>query len=338
MKIFRNILLNNYNTFGIKSTARCIIHVSTDKDAIKLMRHELYWKEPLLIVGGGSNILFTGDFNGTILHPVFGGIRIEEEHDNEVVISAGSGVIWDKLVGWAVKNNLGGIENLSLIPGMTGAVPVQNIGAYGSEVKDTIIKVKAISLNEGKIIFFNNEECSFGYRKSIFKNELKGKYLITRTWFKLKKKPAFNLEYGSLKEEVEKLGTPSLETVRQAVINIRKSKLPDPEVTGNAGSFFKNPVIDPALAEAVKSKFPDIPHYPDPSGIKIAAGWLIEKCGWKGIRIGDAGVYDSQALVLVNYGNAKGEEIYDLSEKIRQSVREKFGINLEREVQIIGAT
>jgi UDP-N-acetylmuramate dehydrogenase len=231
---------------------------------------------------------------------------------------------------------LGGLENLSLIPGLVGATPVQNIGAYGVEVKDTIEKVRAICLDDGSIREFTNEECSFGYRNSIFKGELKGRYMITKVFFRLSSKPKLCLEYGSLKEEVTRLGSTSLGNVRKIVIKTRQTKLPDPSQFGTAGSFFKNPVVTSPVAEDLKTKNPGLPLFKDsPVTFKLPAGWLIERCGWKGKRIGDAGVYDKQALVLINYGKAGGKDLYDLSEEIRKSVFERFGISLEREVEII---
>jgi UDP-N-acetylmuramate dehydrogenase len=241
-------------------------------------------------------------------------------------------------VEWAVSRGYGGIENLSLIPGLAGAASVQNIGAYGAEVRETITRVRGIDISDCTLKEFSNNECKFGYRDSIFKRVLKGKYLITKVFFKLSKRPEFRIDYGSLRQETEKSGEISLRTIRDAVINLRRNKLPDPDIIGNAGSFFKNPVINREKGEALKSQYPQIPSYDDPSGgIKLAAGWMIEQCGWKGKRIGDAGVYEKQSLVLVNHGDATGKEIYDLSEKIRKSVREEFGIDLEREVEIIGS-
>jgi UDP-N-acetylmuramate dehydrogenase len=259
-----------------------------------------------------------------------------EEKSDYVVVCCGAGLVWDSLVEWTVNKGFGGIENLSLIPGLAGATPVQNIGAYGVEVKDTIEKVRAVSLENGSIKEFCIDECRFGYRDSIFKRELKGKFLITNVYYRLMKNPSFNIGYGSLKEEVEKHGPVSLKTVREAVIRIRKSKLPDPALIGIAGSFFKNPVISKSSAEAFRKQYTEAPVYDDPSGgIKVAAGWLIDKCGWKGKRIGDAGVHANQALVLVNYGKATGIEIFNLSEEIKQSVSTKFGIELDREVEVI---
>jgi UDP-N-acetylmuramate dehydrogenase len=337
MRIYKNIPLKPFNTFGLEYMADCMIHVKTYKEAIAIFKGDISWKKPLLILGKGSNILFISDFKGTILCPEFGGIKVEEQNRENVVISAGSGIMWDSLVQWTVNKGFGGLENLSLIPGLTGAAPVQNIGAFGVEVKDSIIQVKTISTDDGTIRFFDNKECKFGYRNSIFKTVEKGKYLITKVYFKLAVNPSFRLEYGSLREEVKKSGKPSLVNVRQAVIGIRKSKLPDPELIGNAGSFFKNPVVSVNIANNLKKKYPQIPCYDDPSGvIKLAAGWLIEQCGWKGKMYGDAGVHEKQALVIVNHGKATGKEIYDLSEKITESVSEKFGIVLEKEVEVVG--
>jgi UDP-N-acetylmuramate dehydrogenase len=337
MVICQNVPLKQYNTFGLDYMADCMIHINTEKEAIAFFTGEIPWKKPFLILGQGSNVLFTGDYSGTILFPEFTGIKIEEQDQENIIVSAGAGVNWDKLVEWTVNNGFGGLENLSLIPGLVGASPVQNIGAYGVEVKDKIEKVKTIFTSDGSLREFSNDECEFGYRDSIFKSKYKGKYLVTRVYFKLIINPLPDLNYGSLKEEVNKLGIVTLKNVRQAVINIRRSKLPLPEITGNAGSFFKNPVVSISATESLKKRFPMIKSFDDQSGrIKLAAGWLIEQCGWKGKRIGDAGVHDKQALVLVNYGKATGKEIYNLSEEIKNSVKNKFGIDLEREVEVIG--
>ena len=336
MLILRNISLKSYNTFGLDYLAYCMIKLKSVREATSLLREGPALAKPLIILGDGSNMLFTDSFGGTILYPDFRGIRIEQKTGDSVIISAGAGITWDKLVEWSVEKGLGGLENLSLIPGKVGAVPVQNIGAYGVEAKESIVKVKAIHIEDGSIRMFRNTECEFGYRDSVFKNRLKGKYLITRVWFRLSSKPVYNFEYGTLKDEVDRHGRVTLKNVRNAVINIRRSNLPDPEVTGNAGSFFKNPVADDPLVLKLKRNYPEMPIYPESCGkTKIAAGWLIEQCGWKGKRIGDAGVHEKQALVLVNHGNATGKEILDLSEDIRKSVRKKFGINLEREVEVI---
>jgi UDP-N-acetylmuramate dehydrogenase len=337
MLVDKNVSLKKYNTFGLDYMAECIIHLKTEQEAVSLFKNQNSCKKPFLIIGGGSNLLFTCDFKGTILLPQFAGIMVEEEDQDTVLISAGAGVYWDKLVEWTVDNGYGGLENLSLIPGKVGATPVQNIGAYGVEVKDSIEKVRAVSVEDGSIAEFSNEDCRFDYRNSIFKGKNKHKYLIVKVYYRLKTKPLLKLDYGSLNDEIKKLGDITLKNVRQAVINIRKSKLPDPEYIGNAGSFFKNPVVTTDFAESLKKSYPQIPAYVDTSGgIKLAAAWLIDQCGWKGKRVGNAAVHDKQALVLVNYGLATGSEIYNLSESIKSSVREKFGVDLEREVEVIG--
>lgn len=335
--IQKNVSLRNYNTFGLNYKAEFFVSARSEDGIISSLNEEGSMKQPLLILGGGSNILFTSDFNGTIIHPEIDGIKVEETNSEFVIVSAGAGVNWDKFVEWTVNQGYGGVENLSQIPGNVGATPVQNIGAYGTEAKNSIIKVKTISIYDGTERTFTNSECGFGYRESIFKREIKGNYLITRVYFKLNTNPLYNLKYGSLEEEVNKLGGVTLKNIRQAVINTRQSKLPDPMIIGNAGSFFRNPVIENSIADNLKRRYPQMPLYDDPSGgVKVAAGWLIDRCGWKGRRIGDAGVHEKQALVLVNYGNATGRQIYDLSEAIKISVFEKFGIGLEREVEVIG--
>lgn len=337
--IYENVSLKKFNTFGLNVRADHLATFKLEENAIHFLKHHKGTEQKCLIIGQGSNLLFTEDYHGTIIHPEMEGITLEGKKGDDVIISAGAGVIWDKLVESTVNNGLGGLENLSLIPGHVGAVPVQNIGAYGAEVRNTIVRVRALSLEDGSVREFANEECRFGYRDSIFKRELNGKYLITKVYFKLSTKPKLCLEYGSLKEEVNKLGSTSLGNVRNIVIKTRQSKLPDPELIGNAGSFFKNPVVSNSVVNDLKAKYPKLPVFKDPSGsAKLAAGWLIEQCGWKGKRIGEAGVHDKQALVIVNHGNATGKELFDLSEQIKISVAEKFGIVLEREVEVIGIT
>lgn len=334
--IYENFSLKKYNTFGLNVKADRMITFRYEENAIHFLRQRRESDHEMFVIGGGSNLLFTSDFHGILIHPEMEGITLEERKDDIVIISAGAGVVWDKLVESTVSNGLGGLENLSLIPGSVGAAPVQNIGAYGVEVKDSIERVRAVSLEDGSVREFTNGECRFGYRSSVFKGELKGKYLITKVYFRLSRKPKLSLEYGSLKEEVSRLGSISLGNVRKIVINTRMSKLPDPLICGNAGSFFKNPVVSGSFAEELRKKNPGLPVFKDSSGtIKIPAGWLIERCGWKGKRIGDAGVHDKQALVLVNYGKATGKELLDLSEEIKQSVFENFAITLEREVEIL---
>lgn len=337
MLVEENISIRKYNTFGLDYRASKIVHPESIPE-IKSISKRLNEYQPYLIIGGGSNLLFTGDFDGTLIHPLIGGISIESSGSEAVTVSAGSGINWDMLVGWTVDHGFYGLENLSLIPGNVGASPVQNIGAYGTEVKDTIEKVETIRLSDGAEVSFNNADCGFAYRYSIFKGAEKGRYVVTRVHFRLSTQTRLNLDYGSVHDEVKRLGEATLPNVRQAVINIRRNKLPDPEITGNAGSFFKNPVVPTSFAESLRNEFPHIPLYPDKPGFtKIAAGWLIEQCGWKGKRDGDAGVHEKQSLVLVNYGNASGKEIFNLSEMIRASVKEKFNILLDREVEIAGS-
>ncbi|HNR43379.1 MAG TPA: UDP-N-acetylmuramate dehydrogenase [Bacteroidales bacterium] len=334
--IYENISLKKYNTFGLNVKADRLIPFKHEENVISFLRQQGGSEQSLFVIGQGSNLLFTGDFHGTLIHPEMEGITLEGRKDDVVIISSGAGVLWDKLVESTINNGFGGLENLSLIPGSVGAAPVQNIGAYGVEVRNTIERVRAVSLENGSVREFTNDECQFGYRSSIFKGELKGKYLITKVYFRLSTRPKLSLEYGSLREEVSKLGSVSLKNVREIVINTRKSKLPDPAILGNAGSFFKNPAVSESLAEELKKKDPQLPVFNNDSGeVKIPAGRLIELCGWKGRRIGDAGVHDRQALVLVNFGRATGKEIFDLSEKIKESVFEKFGIMLESEVEIL---
>jgi UDP-N-acetylmuramate dehydrogenase len=335
--IRKNFPLQSYNTFGLNYKSELFISISSENEAIKLFKEQGSLKKPILIVGRGSNILFTDDYNGTIIHPEEGGIKKEEENTDYVIVSAGAGTGWDSFVEWTVEQGFGGLENLSLIPGSVGAAPIQNIGAYGVEVKESIEKIRAVSTENGTVREFNRDECRLGYRTSIFKRELKGQYLITRVFFRLPVKPQLNLIYGSLASEVAALGGPLLKNVREAVVRIRKSKLPDPEITGNAGSFFKNPVVDISTAETLRKRYPQMPCYDDASGgIKLAAGWLIEQCGWKGKRTGNAGVHDRQALIIVNHGGASGKEIFSLSEEIRKSVWYRFEVELEREVEVIG--
>jgi UDP-N-acetylmuramate dehydrogenase len=338
--IFKNVPLKKYNTFGLEYNAENMIHIRTEDEAISLFSKNVAMQGPYFILGGGSNILFTSDFKGTILYSELDGINIEEsgEKDENVVVSAGAGVTWDDFVEWVVNKGFGGAENLSLIPGKAGATPIQNIGAYGVEVRDLILKVRTVSLEDGSIRIFSNKECEFGYRSSIFKNDLKGKYMVTRVFYNLSLNPRVNLSYGSLKSEVERLGGENLRNVRQGVINIRKSKLPDPEIIGNAGSFFKNSVVSDSFAKNLTKDYPEMPFFSDKEGfVKLASGWLIDQCGWKGKIIGNVGVHDKQALVLINFGKATGKEIYALSEEIKDSVKERFGVILEREVEVVGS-
>lgn len=292
---------------------------------------------PLLIMGGGSNILFTEDFSGLIILNNIKGIEIIEENNDEVLVSSGGGEVWQDLVMFSLGKNLGGIENLSLIPGSVGAAPIQNIGAYGVELKEVMDSLTAIELATGEERTFSIADCDFGYRNSVFKKELKDKYIITTVTLKLAKNPQLNTSYGVISSLLEEKGIkePTISDVSKAVIEIRRSKLPDPAELGNAGSFFKNPVVDKIDYEGLKLTFSDIPGYVNQDTVKIPAAWLIEQCGWKGKRLGNIGVHDKQPLVLVNHGGGTGEEIRDLSIKIRESVITKFGIELEVEPRII---
>ncbi len=293
----------------------------------------------LMILGGGSNVLFTSNFDGLIVRNEIGGIEIIKEEGEKVWVKAGAGVVWHEFVLWCIDRGLAGVENLSLIPGSVGAGPMQNIGAYGVELKEVFYSLEAYHIPTGEIHTFYAADCSFGYRESVFKRALKGQYAIISVCFCLNSKPDFKTTYGAIEQELERMGVGelSLKCVSQAVINIRKSKLPDPKHIGNAGSFFKNPVVNQNIYESIKQEYPDVPSYPSGEGkVKVPAGWLIERSGWKGKRFGRYGVHERQALVLVNYGGATGREVYDLSTQIINDIQEKFGIELEREVNIIG--
>lgn len=329
--------LLKFNTFGFDIQCREILFPANAGDLKEIYNKDFFKGGDFLIIGSGSNILFTNDYPGIVIHLFDNSIKVVTHEDDSVIIEAGAGVIWDDLVDWAVKRGFGGIENLSLIPGTTGAAPVQNIGAYGSEIKDTLASVEVFDTSSGSTRIFTKKECSFSYRNSRFKMAGPGKYIVTRIWLKLTSgNHNFMTGYGAVEKTINQLGDTTLENIRKAVIKIRSEKLPDPEKTGNAGSFFKNPVITIAVATNLKKEFDQIPAYPDKAGLmKIPAAWLIEQCGWKGYRSGDAGVHDRQPLVLVNHGKATGKEIFELSEKIIESVKHKFGITLEREVVVI---
>jgi len=292
-------------------------------------------EKPVLMIGGGSNLLFMGDFNGTVIHSTISTIEVLGHTGDNVHVKVGSGVVWDDFVAWCTVNGLWGVENLSAIPGEVGAAAVQNIGAYGVEAKDVIDTVQTIRLEDGSERDFSNAECKYAYRQSIFKNELKGQYAVAYVIFKLSRKPQPKLGYGALGQEVERLGGPTLKNIRQAVISIRDSKLPDPKILGNAGSFFMNPVVTEQEFDIIRNNHPDVPSYPAPGGMKVPAGWLIEKCGWKGRSLGPAAVYDKQALVLVNKGGATGADIKHLADAIIADVKQKFGITLSTEVNYI---
>jgi len=337
MKILENISLKSYNTFGIDVNARYFSEINKDEEIYPFLGGIKPERKPLLILGGGSNILFTKDFPGTVLKISTKGIRITEEDENYVVLQGNAGEDWDSFVQYSVEKGWGGLENLSLIPGNVGTCPVQNIGAYGVEIKDVFVQLEGLFLDSGERKIFTKEDCGFGYRESIFKRHLKDHFVILNVSFRLQKRPSLCLEYGMIKEELarRKIQHPDLLTVREAICTIRKAKLPDPAKIGNAGSFFKNPVIPVVQFNQILNRFPDIVYFPQDNMIKLAAAWLIEQCGWKGRRIGNTGVHSSQPLVLVNYGNASGKEIWDLGSEVQRTVYEKFGILLETEVNII---
>ncbi len=335
IQIKKDVQLKSLNTFGIEAKTRYLAIANTIEKISFALNFASYNNLPVMVLGGGSNILFTQDFDGVIIQPLIPGINVMEDTDEAITIRVGAGVNWDKLVEWTVSRGVYGLENLSLIPGSVGASPIQNIGAYGVEVKDTILKVEGINVSTKKTLELQNSECGFGYRDSIFKKEMKGTIIITYVWFKLSKKVNLITNYGNLEEEILKLGEKSLQNLRDAVINIRKRKLPDPAILGNAGSFFKNPVINISSFELIKSRYPTIPSYPlSDDQVKIPAGWLIEQCGWKGKELKTCAVHKDQALVLVNLGNAKGAEILDLARQIQGSVLTEFGIHLDFEVNI----
>ena len=336
MTITQNSSLLNFNTFNIDVKTDFLIEYDSVADLQSVIQLDVVKSNRVLHVGSGSNLLFMRDFKGVILHSQIKSIDIVAEDEHSVFVEIGSGVVWDDFVAYAVGNGWGGVENLSLIPGEVGASAVQNIGAYGVEVQDVIEKVRAVAVESGQVREFSNVECEYDYRESIFKKELKGKYIVTSIIFKLDKQPVFKLGYQHLEEEVRKNGDLSLSNIRQTIIAVRESKLPDPKIEGNAGSFFMNPVISKHLFVELQSQYPNIPHYFISETLeKVPAAWLIDQCGWKGKQIGNAGVHDKQALVLVNKGGATGAEIVHLAEQIQLSVKTKFGIDLVPEVNYI---
>jgi len=338
LQVKENFSLKKYNTFGIDVSTKYFIELTTDSKIENFIKENPYKTLPILILGGGSNILFTKNFDGIILKIETKGIEIIRENDESIFVKAKAGELWNDLVNFCVEKNFGGIENLALIPGCVGASPIQNIGAYGSEMKDTFFELEAIDILHGQRKIFSQQECRLAYRNSIFKNELKGKYIILSVTFKLQKTPVINITYSALSKELQKLNLekPTVEAVRDTVCKIRESKLPDPEIIGNAGSFFKNPSVTVDKYKELKEKFPEIVAYPTEDGnYKLAAGWMIDQCGWKGKRKGNAGVHEKQALVLVNLGNATGNEILDLAREVRASVKNMFDVDIEFEVNII---
>ncbi len=336
MQILENISLRPYNTFGIDARARYFAGFKDPDELEALTAHDS--RLPILLLGGGSNILLSKNIDGLVLKNDIRGIAELHEDHEYVYVKAGAGENWHQFVLYCIERNWAGVENLSLIPGNTGASPMQNIGAYGVELQDVFFDLEAYHIKEKKIVRFTRNDCGFGYRESVFKGKYKDQFVILSVTFQLRKKPIFNTSYGAIEQELEKMGVKelSIKAISAAVMRIRSSKLPDPAQIGNAGSFFKNPVISKEQFLQLKERFDAIIGHETVAGtVKLAAGWLIEQCGWKGFRRGDAGCHAQQALVLVNYGNATGKEVYDLSEEILQSVREKFGVTLEREVNII---
>lgn len=332
----KSVSLKKFNTFGIDSVAEAFLEIGASYQLLQLSS-TIDYPRPWRVLGGGSNLLLAELTAGTVLKNSIKGISLLEENENSVVVRVGSGENWHAFVMFAVGRGWAGIENLALIPGTVGAAPIQNIGAYGVEVKDAIKEVELWLFNENRFETISNVDCKFDYRDSIFKSELKGRFFICAVTFQLSKIPKFHMEYGAIKEELELMKcSVSLSSIAQAVMNIRRSKLPDPNILGNAGSFFKNPSISAGLFAELKKRFPLLPGYPGTinSSIKVSAAWLIEQCGWKGFKAEHVGVHDKQALVLVNFGDGTGVEIWQLSETILLSVQEKFGILLEREVQV----
>lgn len=336
MNIQQNISLKPYNTFGMDVPAEYFT-VLRDVAQIEELAKNKNLPDKKAILGGGSNVLLTKPLSGLLIKNELKGIKTAEENEEHIWLQVSAGEVWHDLVLHTINNGWGGLENLSLIPGRVGASPMQNIGAYGAEVKDTIDEVVAWHWEEKQFIVLKNSDCKFSYRDSIFKKELKDKTLITSVTFRLDKQHKINTSYGAIQQQLEVMGVsiPSIKSVSDAIIAIRSSKLPDPKKIGNAGSFFKNPTIPNRQFEELQTHYPNISSYRvNEREVKIAAGWLIEHCGWKGYRNGDAGIHEKQALVLVNYGNATGKEVYNLSSEIVRSVKEKFGIEPEREVQI----
>ncbi|HEY6907639.1 MAG TPA: UDP-N-acetylmuramate dehydrogenase [Ignavibacteriaceae bacterium] len=338
MKIFNNYSLKKLNTFGIEASAKVFVNVSTEDEMFEVLSAKEFKPYPKIVLGGGSNVLLTKDFNGLVIKNSIPGIAIIREDKKSVLIEAGAGVIWNDLVSYCVERNLGGIENLVLIPGTIGAAPIQNIGAYGQELSETFYRLRGFYIDTAMPAFFYKNECRFGYRDSIFKRELRNKFAIIKFQIRLNKNPVVKIDYGNVKEELEKTGKSdfTIRDVSEAIAGIRREKLPDPAVIGNAGSFFKNPEIHKESYDKLKEINPDLKGYPLENGkVKIPAAWLIEKAGFKGVRKGNTGTHARQPLVIINHGNASGEEILHFAKEIKQSVYEKFDVMLEEEVNIL---
>lgn len=334
IKIYDNYPLLSHNTFGIEATAKLFVDFETEEELLSFLGDG--YRSRSLVIGGGSNLLFVKDFDGTVFHSSIKGIEVLEENESDIVLRVGSGVNWDDLVAYTVEKGWGGIENLSLIPGEVGASAVQNVGAYGVEAGELIERVETVAIATATRHSFTKEECSFAYRHSIFKAEEKGLHIITYVTYRLKKKAAFRLSYGNLNEKVAMLGETSLANVRAAVCDIRRAKLPCPSEIGSAGSFFMNPVVDALTAAQLREKYPQMPQYPLENGnVKLSAGWLIDRCGWKERPHKNVGVYKHQALVVINRGGAKGSEVLAFAAEVVASVKERFGVILNMEVNVI---
>ncbi|WP_133272785.1 UDP-N-acetylmuramate dehydrogenase [Hymenobacter radiodurans] len=335
-----DVSLRPYNTFGIDVKARLFARFRNVDELRALLALPEVQQADKLVLGGGSNLLFTQDFNGVVLKNEIAGLEIidQEEDTDTALVRAGAGESWHGMVQYALQQNLSGIENLSLIPGTVGAAPLQNIGAYGAELQDTFDHLEALEISTGRLRTFTREECGFGYRESVFKGPLKNQFIVTSVVLRLQRQHRLNISYGALRTTLADMGIeadPTPQDVSEAVIRIRRSKLPDPAQIGNAGSFFKNPEISQHRFDELKAQYPALPGYPVPGGVKVPAAWLIEQCGWKGRRFGPHGVHENQALVLVNHGGAQGANIRDLAHEIIASVREKFGVELHPEVNIM---
>lgn len=335
LQIRDDFSLKDYNSFHLDIRADHFISLNDPIEAEGLAELSFWKDQPILVLGEGTNILFTGNFKGTVIHPAFRGISILEKDHEYAWVQVAAGEKWDDFVKWSVDRNLGGVENLSLIPGLAGAAPVQNIGAYGVEAGNLITVVKGFDLISRKAYEINGQDCEFGYRTSVFKTRLRNRFLITGMVFRLRLEPEFKLGYGPVEKLFREKEKQDLRSLRETIIEIRESKLPDPEKTGNAGSFFKNPVVGHDIFEKVVKDHPDIPYYQSGDCYKIPAAWLIEKAGWKGKREGAVGTWPSQPLVIVNYGGASGMDILRFSEAIRKDVKDKFGIGLEREINLV---
>lgn len=328
--------LRSHNTFGVEIHAALFCHPKNLEELVSILEEQSPDEHSLLVIGEGSNILFQNDFEGLVLHPAFMGIQLVQEENDHVMVNVGAGENWDSWVAHATGRGWYGLENLSLIPGSVGSAPIQNIGAYGVELREHFAWLDAYDLEKKEVVRMNREDCQFGYRTSIFKTGYGSRYIITSVTFRLRTEPLLNLDYGNVKEEFSSSGGQNPGDLRDLIISIRNRKLPDPSQFGNAGSFFKNPLVDMTIFKCIRAEYPDVPgHFSSNNRVKVPAAWLIEKAGWKGKRIGNVGTWPLQPLVVVNYGGATGREILDFTEQIREDVDMKFGVELEREVRVV---